>query len=277
MARFRTLGKRAGSAALFWRILSEFFQTGWNESIERSSRSFYFLKHALCGIMVKYMLGKERGDGMQLAKEKYLTGATIWRRGIWFFMRTLLLILLMAALGYGAFATAMNASNLYILSVEGLQLRAACILQEGDRAALTEYFTAKFLENDPALYSDTYESYTVTGYDYRVEVEKISVLPWSETATVTVVDRMANLAGEWNEQQAEQEAAEEEDAAVTLPKWEEARYLVRFRNEDGRWYIYQMQLLEAAPSLAPKPTPDLRMTPLPMATPTPTPKETATP
>ncbi|HWR22033.1 MAG TPA: hypothetical protein VN366_01035 [Feifaniaceae bacterium] len=211
---------------------------------------------------------------MQPATEKHLTGATIWRRGIWFFMRTLLLILLLVALGYGTFTTAMNASNLYILSVEGLQLRAACILQEGDQAALTEYFTEQFLENDPALYSGTYAPYTVTGYDYRAEVEKVSVMPWSETATATVVDRMLNLTGKWNEQQAEQEDAEEEDAAVALPKWEEARYLVRFRKQGGRWYIYQMQLLEAAPSLPPKPTPDLRMTPLPMATPTPTPKET---
>lgn len=215
---------------------------------------------------------------MQPAKEKHLTGAAIWRRGIWFFMRTILLIALLAALAYGAFATAMNASNLYILSVEGLQLRASCILQEDNQAMLTEYFTQKFLENDPMLFSGAYEPYTVTGYDYRVEVEKVSVLPWSQTASVTVVDRMVNLTGKWNEQQAEQEAAaEEEDAAVVLPKWEEARYLVRFRNEKGRWYIYQMQLLEAAPSLAPKPTPDLRMTPLPMATPTPTPKETTTP
>lgn len=211
---------------------------------------------------------------MQPAKEKQLTGPTIWRRGIWFFMRTLLLILLLAALGYGAFTTAMNASNLYILSVEGLQLRAACVLQEGDQAALTEYFTDQFLENDPALYSEAYAPYTVTGYDYRVEVENISVLPWSETASVTLVDRMVNLAGKWNEQQAEQQPTGEEDTAAVLPPWEEARYLVRFRKQDGRWYIYQMKLLEAAPSQAPKPTPDLRLTPLPMATPTPTPQET---
>ncbi len=211
---------------------------------------------------------------MQPAKEKQLTGPTIWRRGIWFFMRSLLLILLLAALGYGAFTTAMNASNLYILSVEGLQLRAACVLQEGDQAALTEYFTDQFLENDPALYSEVYAPYTVTGYDYRVEVENISVLPWSETASVTLVDRMVNLAGKWNEQQAEQQPTGEEDTAAVLPPWEEARYLVRFRKQDGRWYIYQMKLLEAAPSQAPKPTPDLRLTPLPMATPTPTPQET---
>ncbi len=212
---------------------------------------------------------------MQATTEKQLTGPAIWRRGIWFFMRTLLLILLLAALGYGAFSTAMNASNLYILSVEGLQLRAACILQVGDQTALAEYYTDQFLENDPALYSNTYQPYTITGYDYRVEVEKVSVLPWSETATVTVVDRMVNLTGKWNEQQAEQENTNEEDTTAVLPKWEEARYLIRFRIEDGRWYIYQMQLLEAAPSQAPRPTPDLRMTPLPMATPTPEPKETA--
>ena len=210
---------------------------------------------------------------MQGTKEKQLTGASIWKRGIWFFMRTLLLILLLAALGYGAFATAMNASNLYILSVEGLQLRAACILQEGDQSVLTEYFTGQFLENDPALYNGVYQPYTITNYDYRIEVEKVSVMPWSGTAAVTLVDRMVNLAGKWNEQQTEQEGTEEEEAAV-LPKWEEARYLVRFRKMDGRWYIYQMQLIEAAPSQAPKPTPDPEMTPRPMATPTPKPEET---
>ncbi len=207
-------------------------------------------------------------------QRKQLTGATIWRRGIWFFMRTILLVALLLGLGYGVFLTTMHASNLYILCMEGLQLRATCILQEGDQAALSEYFTAQFLENDPALAADTYRPYTISDYDYSIEIENISVMPWSQTATVTAVDRMENMTGTWAEQKTEQN---EEEQAVVLPKWEEARYYVRFRKLEGRWYIYQMQMIEAAPSAKPKPTPDMNMTPLPMATPTPTPKPTPKP
>jgi|GEM_PF-115382 len=213
---------------------------------------------------------------MQTEEKKHLAGTTIWRRGIWYFMRTLLLIAAIAALCYCVFTTAMRMGNLYILSTEGMQLRASCILQDGDREQLRQYFTDEFIAGDAALTNGAYQNYTISSMDYRVEVKGISVWPWSEMATVTVEDRMADLAGTYNDAQAG--AA----SGSSLPAWEGGRYQVRFLRSDGRWYIYQIKLVEAAPSEAPAHTPDPRMTPFVPPTPTPgaatpTPAPTSTP
>lgn len=202
---------------------------------------------------------------MAHSERQKLSSARMARRGIWFFMRTVLLIILLAVLCYGAFTTAMRAANLYILATEGLQLRAECILQDGAQIELREYFTQAFLEKDPALTSMAYQNYTITDFDYRVEVEGVSVWPWSQTATVRVIERMASMTGTLNEDQKPEGAAE--DAEYALPEWEPGHYLLRFRLRDDRWYIYQMQLLQTVATEEPKRTPDMNMSPLPVPTP----------
>lgn len=201
---------------------------------------------------------------MAHTERQKLSGARMARRGIWFFMRTVLLAVLLVALCYGVFTTAMRASNLYILATEGLELRAECILQDGAQVELREYFTEAFLEKDTALSHTVYEDYTITNFDYRIEVEGVSVWPWSQTATVTVIERMAAMTGTLNEDKKPEGTAE--DAEHPLPEWQPGRYLLRFRLKDDRWYIYQMQLLKTVASEEPKRTPDMRMSPMPVPT-----------
>lgn len=197
-------------------------------------------------------------------EQKTLSGARMAKRAIWFFMRTVLIILALAGLCYAVFDTAMRAANLYILATEGLQLRAECILQNGPVEQMKEYFTTGFIEGDTALTAGTYNDYTVKEFDYRVEVKGISVLPWSQTATVTIVARMASITGAINQDKRSADAPA--DAAYPLPEWETERYLLRFRVVNGRWYIYQMQLQQEGPTEEPQRTPDLSMTPIPAVT-----------
>lgn len=201
---------------------------------------------------------------MAQTEQNTLSSARMAKRAIWFFMRTVLLILLLAGLCYAAFDTAMRAANLYILATEGLQLRAQCILQDGPVEEMRSYFSTGFIEEDTALVAGTYEDYTVKDFDYRVEVKGISVFPWSQTATVTVLTRMASMSGALNDDKRPEDAPA--DAVYPLPEWEEGRYLLRFWVKNGRWYIYQMQLLKAGPSEEPRRTPDPNRTPIPAAT-----------
>ncbi len=201
---------------------------------------------------------------MAQIEQKTLSGARMAKRAIWFFMRTVLLILLLAGLCYAAFETAMRSSNLYILATEGLQLRAQCILQDGPKEQLRSYFTSGFIQEDAELTAGTYSDYTIKDFDYRVEVKAISVLPWSQTATVTVLTRMAGMSGAINDDKRPEGATA--DAVYPLPEWKDGRYLLRFWIRDGRWYVYQMQLLDAAQSEEPKRTPDPNRTPIPAAT-----------
>lgn len=212
---------------------------------------------------------------MAFIKQEKPKGIRAAKRGIWYFMRTTLIAVALVALCAGVFITAARMTNLYILATEGLQLRAQCILADGALLDLEEYFTLAFIEEDPGLLQNPYLDYTIKSYDYRVEVESISVWPWSTHASVTVVDRMAALNGTILEDK--KTAGAPEDAAYPVPKWESARYLLRFRLRDDRWYIYQIQLVDAAPTMAPKPTPDMRITPIPAVTPTPSASPAVTP
>ena len=107
------------------------------------------------------------------------------RRTMLYVVRTLLLIIMAAILCIGAFLTAERYSNLYILTSEGMALRAECVFADGARNDLEEYFTLTLLENDPAMSDATYANYTITDYSYDLTIERINVLPWSMSATVT--------------------------------------------------------------------------------------------
>ena len=193
--------------------------------------------------------------------EKKPTALRAAQRGIWYFMRTLLLIAFVALLCYGVFTTAYRAANMYILATEGLQLRAECALMNGDREALKEYFTTSFLEKDELLLHNAYDDFTISAFDYRVEVNGFSVWPWSSTASFTVTARMHALNGVIREDRIPENALE--GAEYPLPEWTGGKYTLRFRLSGGRWYMYQMQLLEEAPSPAPLRTPDMSITPIP--------------
>lgn len=193
------------------------------------------------------------------------TKLTTARRSMTYIVRMLLFIIMGLILCIAAFLTAERVSNLYILTSEGLALRMSCIVADGQRNDLEEYFTFTFLEQDEALSDKTYNRYTITGSNYDLSIERISVLPWSMSATVTIVEKVT-LKGSIN---ADQLAEGESASDYPLPEWPTARYKVRFLNNDGRWYISELELVELDPKTKTLGTPDPNMSPIPMATPTP--------
>ena len=191
------------------------------------------------------------------------------RRSMMYVVRTLMLIILAAILCIGAFLTAERYSNLYILTSEGMALRAECVFADGARNDLEEYFTLTFLQSDPAMSDATYSNYTITDYNYDLAIEKISVLPWSMSATVTATERVS-LKGNIN---ADQLGEDQNPADFPLPEWTPKRYKIKFINANARWYISEITLLEENPDSANLGTPDPNMTPILAATPTPKPTQ----
>ncbi|MBQ4610601.1 MAG: hypothetical protein IJB30_02600 [Clostridia bacterium] len=178
----------------------------------------------------------------------------IARRSIWYLLRTMLSVALVIVLCLGAFVTAMHISNLYILVTEGLELRAEYVLQGGELTSLTEYFAEEFVARDPALYDGTYSDFTVTNFIYKIEIKNLFVLPWHNTATVKVYEKLLSVSGKANEGAP--------DGAV-MPEWPAAVYNVKLTKTDGRWYISDMLLLMNSPEEAPLPTPDYSLLPSP--------------
>ena len=191
------------------------------------------------------------------------------RRSMMYVVRTLMLIILAAILCIGAFLTAERYSNLYILTSEGMALRAECVFADGARNDLEEYFTLTFLQSDPAMSDATYANYTITDYNYDLAIEKISVLPWSMSATVTATERVS-LKGNIN---ADQLGEDQNPADFPLPEWTPKRYKIKFINANARWYISEITLVEENPDSANLGTPDPNMTPILAATPTPKPTQ----
>ena len=191
------------------------------------------------------------------------------RRSMMYVVRTLLLVILAVILCIGAFLTAERYSNLYILTSEGMALRAECVFADGARNDLEEYFTLTFLESDPAMSDATYANYTITDYNYDLAIDRISVLPWSMSATVIATERVT-LKGNIN---ADQLSEDQNVADYPLPEWTPKRYKIKFINANARWYISELTLMEENPDGSDIATPDPNMTPIPAATPTPKPTE----
>ncbi len=193
----------------------------------------------------------------------------IARRSMLYLVRTLLMIIMGVILCIGAFLTAERYSNLYILTSEGMALRADCVITDGARNDLEEYFTLSFLDGDPAMSDATYANYTISDYSYDLTINRISVLPWSMSATVIATERVS-LKGTIN---ADQLGEDQNADDFPLPQWTPRRYKIKFINANARWYISEMTVLEENPDQSDLGTPDPNESPIPAATPTPKPTE----
>lgn len=186
------------------------------------------------------------------------------RRSLSYIIRVILLTIAGVLVCVLAFFEAERLSNLYILATEGMSLRADAILGETvEQDALREYFMLICLNEDSALTAGTYAPYTVSDHDYDLSIEKISVLPWASTASVTAVETVNVKGG----------LTSSDDTAhdPVIPAWQTVRYRIDFVNVGTRWYISSLTVLDTNPAGKVLLTPDPHMSPLPMATPTPTP------
>ncbi|MBQ9832113.1 MAG: hypothetical protein IJO48_00085 [Clostridia bacterium] len=190
---------------------------------------------------------------------------SVAKRSILYVLITLLVIAVIILLAYGFMIWAMHTSNLYVLATEGMELRAGCIVTNGSVVELAEHFSQDFIDNDDALYDGKYKEFTVSAYDYRLTVESVSVMPWSNKASMKVVERMASMTGTANDE------SEENSARTALPPYVTARYKIEFKKTDGRWYISGLKLIEENPEQEQLPTPDMSL----YKEPTPTPEMSA--
>ena len=184
------------------------------------------------------------------------------RRSILFFIRTIVLLLLIVALCTLAFVSAARLSNTYILINEGMSLRAAVMLRGGDDPDLAAYFTGDCIRADAALRTQSvaaYADYTITGYEYDLIINSLHVFPWQADAYADLTEQITSLKA----------TASTDSAAGAAPAWTPIRYRLHLATIEGRRYISEIELVELNPALPPANTPDPNRTPIPMATPTP--------
>ncbi len=165
-----------------------------------------------------------------------------------FVLKNLVLILLVGALLVIAFTFAMDASNVYIVANDGMNMRAEVVLGLEEASELPKFFTTAALETDPLLKMNTYTDYTIRSCDYRADVEWLWTWPWDTRAEVTLVEHIPAIDGELPVSK-QTEAQRNTPGKILPPAWQDGRYKLTFTKIDGRWKISGMQLVEAVSPL----------------------------
>lgn len=180
--------------------------------------------------------------------------------------RTIALVFFGVMLCVLSFVSCARLANLYILVNEGMALRIQCILQDGPREELDNYFTAECIAADGRLYDATYQPYTVSSYNYMLDFSRIRVWPWLGDLTVDVLEQADHIVGTANSNAV--------DPDSDPPAWTPIRYRLTASKVKGSWRISAITTLTVDPKIDPLPTSDPERTPLPMATPTVSPAPT---
>ena len=168
------------------------------------------------------------------------------RRSIWFVLRAVLAISLLLGLAYAVFTEFMYISNMYIITTEGMKLRADTVLKNGDVKELEQYFTETFINSDGLILTKPYQDYAVDSFDYRYKIKSVSVLPWSKTGSMTYVERIPSFVA----------SPISDNVDRTAPAWIPMTYKVRLVKVEGKWLIAGLEVLEENPPEEVRPTPD---------------------
>ena len=179
-------------------------------------------------------------------QEEKRSAVGVARRSIWYVLRLMIVITLVVAACYFALVEAMYVSNIYIITTEGLEMRADCILGSIPSSDLQEHFHKDWLIRDEAVDSGKYDAFRVDSRDYRLTIEKMKVYPWSKEASVRVLEQVVTI----------QAAPYNDNNKDPVPQWEDSRMEIRLEKIDGRWYITLITVLQKDPEIEPGATPD---------------------
>lgn len=192
------------------------------------------------------------------------TAVRVVLRFIWYLVSRLLVWGIAIGFVVLAFFAAMDYMNVRILTSDGLQVRAAVIIQGEDPTTLSKVFSKGFLEQDTMLNSDKYQDYLVSDFDYEIEIGFALILPWQNTAKLRITERVSDIKAEVYTSNEMTETVSE-----TPPAWENAVYDITLARYEDNWRIVSMEQIEVLPQPSPSPT----ATDIPdAATPTPEPE-----
>ena len=141
-----------------------------------------------------------------------------------------------------------------------MSLRIECILQDGAREELDNYFTEECIAYDGRLQDTTYQPYTIASYNYILDFSRIRVWPWLKDLSVDVLEQADKITGTANSNAVDPDSAP--------PLWTPIRYRLTVTKVKGNWRIDSITTLTVDPKIDPLPTSDPARSPLPMATPT---------
>ena len=153
---------------------------------------------------------------------------------------------------------------MYIITTDGMKLRAGVAMGLEDSSDLYKYFSGSFVTADTELTNGKYDGYLIRDFDYKLKVKSLWCNPWEKTANVVIVESIPVIDGE-------KTLVAEGETPDPPPEWPRRELKLSFVNQDDRWLVNEISIREyLAPEPTPTDEPEISPTPEGM-TPTPSP------
>ena len=173
----------------------------------------------------------------------------IIKRLLSFLTAKVFFITLTLAIFVMAFYTAMNTANIAVLIDEGLEARAAAVIQGTEENKLNRYFTDDFLSRDPVLLTglsnaSPYRDYTVRSFSHKVQFLSIWAWPWESVARAEAVETVSSIDGTILSSKREAALQAGGEDRLVPPAWETCKYRVTLIRNNGRWKISGLNTIQ---------------------------------
>lgn len=176
-------------------------------------------------------------------------------RSIWFVAKIALVCIVVAVLMIVGYIMTRDIANVYIITTDGMKLRAGVVLGTQDSSELYKYFSSTHITGDSELNNSKYDDYLIRDYEYKLKIKSLWCKPWEGTAEVVIIESIPNIDGV-------KPATNEDEKPIPPPPWPRREFKLTFINSEEKWLINEIIIREY---LEPEPTP----TDEPEITPTP--------
>lgn len=153
----------------------------------------------------------------------------------WYFLKYLIIILLISAIFIVGFYVIKDTANVYIIATEGFKARASTIMNLDPISELDKYYVSNWTMYDPATTSNTYDEFIIRDFEYDIRVRSIWVYPWDNVAYLTITEAITEIDGEYPK-------TDDDSQEIAPPAWENGVYSVTLIRspEDGSWHISEL-------------------------------------
>ncbi len=185
-------------------------------------------------------------------------------RSLGFLAKKAVAVVLVISLMVVGYIIARDYANVYIITTDGMMMRAGVILGTEDSSQLFKFFSGTFVTSDDEFNNSRYNDYLIRDFEYNLKIKSLWCNPWNGTADVEVIESIPDIDGEKPTQN-------EDEKAVKPPDWQRRRFKLTFINTEGKWLINSITVIEHLEP-EPAPTDEAEVTPTPQGmTPTPYP------
>lgn len=157
-------------------------------------------------------------------------------------LKWVLIAVIVASLGIGAFTFCMDYANISILVTDGMKMRTGVVLGYSDPQELPKFFAQQYIEADALLEDTTYHDYVIESFDAQVEMEQLHTVPWESVATVRVsetaeINGYLPIALQTPEQLADPNK-------IPPPPWQGATYDLTLQKGENGWIIVSVMQVD---------------------------------